>query len=123
MSKKIAKQKNLFIEFVHWLKAIALGLFLLIAAGSIVYIIPQPFYSDGFRNLSELQEKAQELDEWIKMDGENLANPNYESYYQKHFAPGIKQALKNKGEWLLTSLHLKKKSIFSASFFKTILED
>jgi hypothetical protein len=123
MAVKNHHQSTFFVEFIHWIKAIFVSIFIVGLLCGIFYLIPQPFYIDGFRNLSELQKHAQTLDEWIKMDGENLTNPNYESYYQEQFAPSLFKTLKQKYEWLITSAHLKSKPIFSASFFKTILEE
>jgi len=123
MNTKTPKSQHahFFIELLEWLKIIGTGAIVALIIVFIIWLIPQPYYKDGFCNLEELQEYAITIDEFIKMEGENYNNPNYESYYQEHFGPSITRPLKEKLNWILYTLHLKRQPLFSESFFKTIL--
>jgi hypothetical protein len=119
----MSKHTSSFIHSIHWFKTIFIATATVGLVILLLIFLPLPQYKDGFRNLSELHEHAQTLDEWIKMEGKNTDFPNYESYYQKNFAPSRLKRLKQNLNWLLTTLHIKKDPLFSASFFKTILEE
>lgn len=113
---------TLLEDVVHWLRAVIVALLIVGIIVLVFVLIPEPHYKDGFRTLTELQEHAQTLDEFIKMEGKNVFFPRYESYYQKNFAPSLWKTMKLKAQWLLTTLHVMRKPVFSESFFKTILE-
>ena len=103
-------------KWIFWLiGAVLAGLIALVA------LLPQPYYTEGFKTLSELQEYAKTIDEFVAMDGRNIFFPNYESYYQGKFGASFLSTLGNRINWILCSCKLKQKPVFSASFFKTIL--
>lgn len=89
----------------------------------LIWLLPQPYYTTGFRNLAELQAYAQTIDEWIKMENDNVLFPSYENYYKKKFTKTFWSQWREKFNGLLSFLRLKRQPLFSASFFKTVLED
>lgn len=111
-------QKNL-----KWIKIVVASIGLLIVMILMLAYIPQPYYSDGFRTLSDLQKYAATLDEFIIMEGKNLANPSYESYYQKNVALTFGKRLYKNSYYLLSKLNMLSPPIFSISFFSSLLED
>jgi hypothetical protein len=88
-----------------------------------ILLLPTPYYKTGFRNISELQEYAKTIDEWIEMENDNFEFPNYDKYYNRKFLRTFWRQWKEKFVWFLTKLCLKKEPIFSSSFFKELLED
>lgn len=103
-----------------------------IKAGIVVFVSfifllgffwPQPNYTEGFKNLYELKEYAKSIDEWIKMDNQNIANPSYETYYQNKFSKSLPRLFFSKIESFLVRLHIMKRPYFSLSFFRSILKD
>lgn len=89
----------------------------------ILFLVPEPNYTKGFENLSELQEYAKTIDEWIKMENKNYFMPSYESYYKKKFERNIFTIFKQKCNWLLYSIGLFKHPEFSFTFFRNILRE
>ncbi|QQR49075.1 hypothetical protein IPF37_06000 [bacterium] len=104
-----------------WILGIVGGVLLALIA--LVVFLPQPYYTEGFKTLSELQEYAQTIDENIKMEGKNFVKPSYESYYQKNFGPSLLRTFKEKIVWLLYYFGLHRRPLFSSSFFKKMLID
>jgi hypothetical protein len=88
-----------------------------------ILLLPTPYYKTGFRNISELQEYAKTIDEWIEIENDNIFFPSYNSYYGQKFTQTFWTCWKEKLGWFLTKLYFKKEPIFSSSFFKELLED
>ena len=101
--------------------SISIGLVILFIFA--VWLLPQPYYKTGFRNLTELKAYAQTIDEWIKMENDNVLFPSYENYYKRTFTRTFWSKWREKFNGLLSRLWLKHEPLFSASFFKTVLED
>lgn len=95
-----------------------------IAALALAFLlfVPQPFYTEGFKNLSEMTEYAKQTNENIPFVGTNTIKPDFTPYYNQ-FAPTLTNKLKGKLEWPGSKLHFTKPPLWSPSFFKTILED
>ena len=110
------------ILFLKPYKYLVISGFAVVSITALLIITPRPCYNDGFRNLSELQEYAKTIDEFIKMENDNYNLPTYESYYQKNFGPSVWKTIQEKLTWLLCSIGLKKKPPFSPCFLKTILK-
>jgi hypothetical protein len=110
-------------ELIQWLKTLGIAVLIVIGISTIIWFIPQPYHTRGFSSITDLQEYGGTIDEFIKMDNTNYLYPSYELYYQEHYAPSIARALKDKLTWPLYALHLKRPPLFSASFFKTLLEE
>lgn len=89
----------------------------------LVCCLPTPYYTTGFRTLSEVKAHADTLDEWIKMENDNELLPRYDNYYQQKFSRTLWSRWKEKCVWLLSRLHIVDQPPFSSSFFKKILED
>ncbi len=122
MKKESVHQQTLH-ELVQWLKM--LGFASLIAGGIfvIMWLIPRPYHTRGFNTITDLQRYGSTIDEFIKMENNNFNFPSYELYYQENFGPSIARTLRDKLNWPLYTLHLRKAPYFSASFFKTLLDD
>lgn len=88
-----------------------------------IWLLPTPSYKTGFRTLTELQEHAATLDEWIKMENDNELLPSYEEYYTKTFTPSFWAQWREKLTWVLSRIHLVSPPPFSSSFFATLLKN
>jgi hypothetical protein len=83
---------------------------------------PRPYHKNGFKNLSDIQTYAQSHDENIKLDTENTIKPDFSSYY-KTLESNWRKNLHEKIIKLFSFVGLARTPIWSASFFKTQLED
>ena len=110
-------------EFFQWLKTLGIAGLIVIGIFTIIWLIPQPYHARGFSSIADLQKYGGTIDEFIKMDNANYLYPSYEVYYQERYTPNVARALKDKLTWPLYALHLTRPPLFSASFFKTLLED
>ncbi len=96
------------------------SLSILLAIG--LFISPKPFYTKGFITLADVQRYALSVNELTPLESENAVKPDFTNYY-KQFAPSIINTVKDKLGGLLEKMYLKKPPIFTASFFKTVLDD
>ena len=122
--KKVAEQKPqvpVQARSKKWILGLVGGVFFVLVA--LVVFLPQPYYTEGFKTLSELQEYAKTIDENIKMDGKNIFFPSYESYYRRKFEASFLNILKDKINWILYKCRCKVRPYFSSSFFRTLLID
>lgn len=87
-----------------------------------IFISPQPFYTQGFRTLAEVQKYAISTNELTPLESENAVKPDFTRYY-KHFAPSITKTILDKIGGLFEKLRLKNPPAFTPSFFKTVLDD
>ncbi len=110
------------ISFLKLYKYLVISGLAVVGIIALLIITPRPCYNDGFRNLSELQEYAKTIDEFIKIENDNHLFPSYENYYQKNYGPSVWRTIQEKLAWFLCTLGLKKKPIFSLCFFKNVLE-
>lgn len=97
-----------------------IALFVLLIIG--LFISPQPFYTQGFRNLTEIQKYAASVNELTPLESENAVKPDFTRYY-KQFSPSIINTILEKLGGLFETLKLKNPPAFTPSFFKSILED
>ena len=70
--KKVAEQKPqepVQTRSKKWIFWFVGGVLLVLTA--LVVFLPQPYYTEGFKTLSELQEYAKTIDEDIKMENDN----------------------------------------------------
>ncbi len=122
MKKESVHQQTLH-ELVQWLKTIGLVSLIALCIFVIIWLIPRPYHTRGFNTITDLQRYGSTIDEFIKMDNNNFNFPSYESYYQENFGPCLARTLRDKLNWPLYTLHLRQAPYFSASFFKTLLDD
>lgn len=94
-------------------------LFLLIVA---LLFSPKPFYREGFKNLTDINKYAASLDELTKMDSDNAVKPDFSTFY-KRYQSTVSKNIKEKFLGLLNKVHIVKSPVFSASFFKSMLDD
>jgi hypothetical protein len=121
MAKKTTHHSEAFFELLHWLKTVGVSL-LLVASLILLFIaIPRPYYTQGFNTLSDLKTLIKDYDEFIKMEGKNAAFPSYETYYKKKYENKYLATVKEKSEWILSTLHIKQTPLFSSSYFKKTL--
>lgn len=95
-------------------------LFVLFVIG--VFFSPQPFYTQGFRTLSEVERYAAATNELTPLESENAVKPDFTNYY-KSFSPSVVKTINDKLGGLFEKMRLKRPPAFTASFFKTILEE
>lgn len=87
----------------------------------LIFLLPSPNYTKGFENLHELQEFAKTLDEWIKMENENILFPSYKNYYSQYSGFNILSYFKDKLVYIFFKLGLFSRPFFSFSYFKNLL--
>ncbi|MFA6263080.1 MAG: hypothetical protein WCW33_03830 [Candidatus Babeliales bacterium] len=121
--KKASIHNQTLSELLQWLKALGIATLVAACIFLIIWLIPSPYHTRGFATITDLQKYGSTIDEFIEMDNNNFLYPSYESYYQEHFGPSITRTLGDKLNWPLYTLHLRRPPFFSASFFKTLLED
>lgn len=121
--KSTKKQLGLSGLLVPVLKisGITLGVLLILLTIGL-FVSPQPFYTQGFRTLADVQRYAASTNELTPLESENAVKPDFTNYY-KRFAPSVMKTIKEKLGGLFEKLRLKKPPAFTASFFKTVLED
>jgi hypothetical protein len=106
------------------------GLLTLVTFGTISFVIvlvlaflffPSANYSSGFSILSDIEKYSKGIDEWIKMEDENVLRPNYAKFYNENYTYTFLEKTKGKLFYLLGRIGLFRDPIFSRSFFKNIL--
>lgn len=118
-SKRIAWADTLLFIFKIFgiFLSVILALFFIVAL-----ILPRPFYKEGFKTLKEIEMYAMSTSELTPLESDNAVKPDFTNYYNR-FSPSIKNTIFAKISGLLQTLRLKSQPIFSASFFKTLIED
>jgi len=96
---------------------------LLLATIIVLVVMPAPEYKEGFRNLHELQEYAKTIDEWEKMDNDNILNPSYESYYAEKFNRSFVTKIKKKISYFVQCLFCKQSYHLSIASFEKLLNE
>lgn len=86
----------------------------------LLLVLPSPHYTQGFKTLDDIHAYVKTLPENFKLDTDNTITPDFSSYY-KSITPTWKSRLKDKINWLLTLIKIKRPPLWSASFFKTQL--
>lgn len=99
---------------------ILVTLFILSVIG--IFFSPQPFYTQGFRTLTEVKRYAAATNELTPLESENAVKPDFTNYY-KRFSPSVIKTIKDKLGGLFEKMKLKNPPAFTPSFFKTILEE
>ncbi|MFH0898449.1 MAG: hypothetical protein V1855_02640 [bacterium] len=126
-SKSDRKKKYMCIFQVAWWKWLLkkiIVIMVIVVFGAIGFLLaPRPYYKTGFRNLTELKQYVATKDEFIKMENKNLLMPSYENYYKKNFSYTFAHKIRETCRFVLSKFGVMDKPLFSASFFKTILED
>jgi hypothetical protein len=112
-----------FNDMFQWFKALGIAASIAACIFIVIWLIPQPYHTQGFNTITDLERYGEGIDEFIKMENNNYNFPSYTEYYQEHFGPGIAHTLQSKLIWPLYALHLRRPPYFSASFFKTLLND
>lgn len=119
-TKKQSGASSLLIPILK-ISGITLGVLLVLLIIGL-FVSPQPFYTQGFITLADVQRYAASTNELTPLESENAVKPDFTNYY-KRFAPSVMRTIKDKLGGLFEKLRLKKPPAFTASFFKTVLED
>lgn len=88
----------------------------------VLMIIPDPSYNECFKNLSDMQQYANDFNENIPMENSDTTRPEFTKYY-KSLIPSFFQKIKAKAIWILYKINLAQPPSWDASAFKVILED
>ncbi|MFH0898892.1 MAG: metallophosphoesterase [bacterium] len=106
-----------------WMKLVGFST-ISISALFLVYLVffPRPFCKHGFRNLQEMQTYAKEHEELVKTDTDNTLKPVFDNFY-KRYEPTFALRIREKVHKILSMAFIGKEPIFSASFFKTLIDD
>jgi len=110
------------IHVSTWLRTLFIVTAIVTCCFIILIILPRPFYKTGFTSLSATAAYAKTIDETTKPDSDNTIKPDFSSYFQTQ-KPTWQKNLKEKLIWLLHFIRLTSAPQWSASFFKTQLED
>ncbi|MFA5306889.1 MAG: hypothetical protein WC365_05555 [Candidatus Babeliales bacterium] len=121
--KKESIHHQTFQELFQWLKTLSIAIVIASCIAFILWLIPHHYHTQGFDTITDLQRYGSTIDEFIKMDNNNYNFPSYESYYQENFGSSLARTLRDKLNWPLYTLHLRRAPYFSASFFATLLDD
>lgn len=117
--KKVVKKKknknNILIEVLSGLGALLVVIIFLLFA-------PQSTYKTGYSTIDQLDALGKMHDEWIKMEGANILNPVYEKYYTDTFGTTFLSNIAGKFKWLWSWMPFSSKPLFSASYFKELLD-
>lgn len=87
----------------------------------LLFVLPRPVYKRGFATLQDLQQLAQSTPELVPMSNNNTLKPEFAAHYEQ-FKPTFKLVMLEKLTSLATFLRLAKPPLFSAGFFKTLIE-
>ncbi len=120
MKSHRSRKHNRFLAVLK-VSALSCCLFLLLLTVGL-FFAPKPFYHEGFKNLTDISKYAASLDELTKMDSDNAVKPDFSTFY-KRYQSTVSKNIKEKVLCLLNKVHLVKAPVFSASFFKSMLDN
>ena len=106
--------------------ALATGSACILILLGLFFFLPQTTALEGFKTYTQIKEYAAALDEFPKMDNSNIIKPDYTTFWTKLSQTQGSQTdgfFSRRLERFLQFFHLRKKPVWSISFFKKQLED
>ena len=111
--KKTKNNNNKGISLI----VIALGSIVVLFIG-LLFIVPNPSYKIGFENIDEVRIDTERKEELVPLENKDFRAPSWAKYHKKN-NPGF---FSRKFSNLLSLSGLKKRPVWSPSYFKFLLE-